>query len=180
MEPLKIALTKGRLEQKSVELFEKAGYDVSALRDPGRKLLLDVPHTDPSVVPLSAVLAKAPDVITYVERGVCELGIVGKDTIMELGKSFYEVLDLGFGKCRFALAARPETDLDAPSYRPARHRYQVSGRDPRLLQQARHRGRYRQDRRLRRTCSAVGTCRRYCRYCRNRIDTAGKRAGYQD
>ncbi|MGI6337694.1 MAG: ATP phosphoribosyltransferase [Eubacteriales bacterium] len=118
MEPLKIALTKGRLEQKSVELFEKAGYDVSALRDPGRKLLLDVPHTDPSVVPLSAVLAKAPDVITYVERGVCELGIVGKDTIMELGKSFYEVLDLGFGKCRFALAARPETDLDAPSYRP--------------------------------------------------------------
>ena len=53
---------------------------------------------------LEIVLAKAVDVITYVEHGVCDIGIVGKDTIMEHGKSFYEVLDLNFGKCRFALA----------------------------------------------------------------------------
>ena len=118
MEGLKIALTKGRLEQKSVALFEKAGYDCSNLREPGRRLLLDAPYRDDTVAPLTAVLAKAPDVITYVERGVCDLGIVGKDTIMEYGTSFYEVLDLGFGKCRFALASLPETDFDAPVYKP--------------------------------------------------------------
>ena len=57
------------------------------------------------------MLAKAPDVITYVEHGVCDLGIAGKDTILEQGRSFYEVLDLGFGKCRFALAVKEGTDF---------------------------------------------------------------------
>lgn len=52
------------------------------------------------------MLAKAADVITYVEHGVCDLGVVGKDTILENGSSFYELLDLGFGKCRFALATK--------------------------------------------------------------------------
>ena len=118
MEGLKIALTKGRLEQKSVALFEKAGYDCGNLKEPGRRLLLDAPFRDDTAAPLTAVLAKAPDVITYVERGVCDLGIVGKDTIMEYGARFYEVLDLGFGKCRFALASLPETDFDAPVYKP--------------------------------------------------------------
>ncbi len=61
--------------------------------------------------PLDAVLAKAPDVITYVEHGVCDLGIVGKDTILEQGESFYEVLDLGFGRCRFALAVKEGSDF---------------------------------------------------------------------
>ena len=61
--------------------------------------------------PLDAVLSKAPDVITYVEQGVCDLGIVGKDTILEKGGSFYEVLDLGFGRCRFALAVKEGTDF---------------------------------------------------------------------
>ena len=117
MEGLKIALTKGRLEQKSVALFEKAGYDCGNLKEPGRRLLLDAPFRDDTAAPLTAVLAKAPDVITYVERGVCDLGIVGKDTIMEYGARFYEVLDLGFGKCRFALASLPETDFDAPVYK---------------------------------------------------------------
>ena len=57
------------------------------------------------------MLAKAADVITYVEHGVCDLGVVGKDTIMEHGTSFYEMLDLGFGKCRFALATRVGDDF---------------------------------------------------------------------
>ena len=58
------------------------------------------------------MLAKAPDVITYVEHGVCDLGVVGKDTILEQsGSPFYEVLDLGFGKCRFALAVKEGTDF---------------------------------------------------------------------
>ena len=99
MKPLRIALTKGRLEKSTVELLEQIGMDCQSLRDKGRKLIL--PVGDGS---LEAVLAKAADVITYVEHGVCDLGVAGKDTIMEHGSSFYEVLDLGFGKCRFALA----------------------------------------------------------------------------
>ena len=105
-EPLRIALTKGRLQDKSVELFEAMGLDCSPIKDPGRRLVHTVPN-----YPMEAVLAKAPDVITYVEHGVCDLGIVGKDTILEQGKSFYEVLDLGFGKCRFALAVKEGTDF---------------------------------------------------------------------
>lgn len=103
---LKIALTKGRLQDRSVELFERMGLDCSPIRNPGRRLVHALPN-----YPLDAVLAKAPDVITYVEHGVCDLGIVGKDTILEQGRSFYEVLDLGFGRCRFALAVREGSDF---------------------------------------------------------------------
>lgn len=105
---LRIALTKGRLQDKSVELFEKAGMDCAPIRNPGRRLIHELPN-----YPMDAVLSKAPDVITYVEHGVCDLGIVGKDTILEKGGSFYEVMDLGFGKCRFALAVREGTDFYA-------------------------------------------------------------------
>ncbi len=106
MNRLRIALTKGRLQDKSVALFERAGMDCSPIKDPGRRLIHSIPN-----YPLDAVLSKAPDVITYVEHGACALGIVGKDTIMEKGGSFYEVLDLGFGKCRFALAVKQGTDF---------------------------------------------------------------------
>ena len=60
---------------------------------------------------IEVVLAKAADVVTYVETGVCDMGVVGKDTIMEKGGTFYEVADLGFGKCRFALAVLKGKDL---------------------------------------------------------------------
>ena len=103
---LRIALTKGRLQDNSVALFERAGLDCSPIKDPGRRLVHSIPN-----YPLDAVLSKAPDVITYVEHGICDLGIVGKDTIMEQGGSFFEVLDLGFGKCRFALAVKEGSDF---------------------------------------------------------------------
>ncbi len=106
MTRLRIAVTKGRLLKKSIELFEKARLDCSALKEDTRKLVLSL--TD---YPMDVVLAKAPDVITYVTHGVCDLGIVGKDTILEHGGSFYEMLDLGFGKCRFALATRNGDDF---------------------------------------------------------------------
>lgn len=102
---LKIALTKGRLEKSTVALFEKMGLDVSAFENKGRKLILPVGED------ITVVLAKAPDVITYVEHGVCDIGVVGKDTIFERGGAFYEVLDLGFGKCRFALAVPEGADF---------------------------------------------------------------------
>ena len=106
MKPLRIALTKGRLEKDTVALFEKLGMDCTAVHNKGRQLIL--PIDDGSI---EVVLAKAADVITYVEHGVCDLGVVGKDTIMENGSRFYEVLDLGFGKCRFALAGPKGKDF---------------------------------------------------------------------
>ncbi len=105
---LRIALTKGRLEKQVTQMLEKAGYDVSSLLEKGRKLLL--PIGDGS---LEVVLAKAPDVITYVEHGVCDLGVVGKDTIVENGGTFYEIMDLGVGKCDFALATEKGKDFYA-------------------------------------------------------------------
>ena len=103
---LRIAITKGRLLEQSMDLFDRMGLDSAPVRDPGRRLIHQIPN-----YPLDAVLSKAPDVITYVEQGVCDLGIVGKDTILEQGGSFYEVLDLGFGKCRFALAVKEGADF---------------------------------------------------------------------
>lgn len=107
MNDLRIAITKGRLLERSIEMFERMGADCGSLRHPGRKLVLRVPD-----LAMSAVLAKAPDVVTYVERGVCDIGIVGKDTLLESGGAFYEVLDLGYGKCRLALAAPKGKSLD--------------------------------------------------------------------
>lgn len=99
MKKLRIALTKGRLEKKSIELFEKMGIDCNELINKGRRLILTAGDYE-------VVLAKAADVITYVEHGVCDIGIVGKDTIVENGKSFYEMTDLNLGKCDFALATK--------------------------------------------------------------------------
>ena len=102
--PLRMALTKGRLEKDTVALFDKLGYDCEALHNKGRRLIL--PVKGPGGEEIEVVLAKAADVITYVENGVCDLGVVGKDTILENGARFYEITDLGFGKCRFAVAAK--------------------------------------------------------------------------
>lgn len=106
MKPLRIALTKGRLEKKTVELFEEIGLDCSQVKDKGRRLILPIGSGE-----IEVVLAKAPDVITYVEHGVCDMGVVGKDTIMENGSRFFEILDLGFGRCMFALAAPKDADF---------------------------------------------------------------------
>lgn len=102
--PIRIALTKGRLEKSSVSLFRSMGLDTTELENKGRRLILPVDKYE-------AVLSKAPDVITYVEHGVCDIGVVGKDTIVENGSSFYEVIDLNIGRCRFALACPKGTDF---------------------------------------------------------------------
>ena len=104
MRKLRIALTKGRLERQTVALFEAVGFDCTELRNKGRRLILPVGEYE-------TVLATAADVITYVEHGVCDIGIVGKDTILENGKSFYEVCDLEIGKCDFCLAGKVGGDF---------------------------------------------------------------------
>lgn len=106
MKNLKIALTKGRLEKGAVEIFEKVGIDCTVLKDKGRKLIFHQEEYN-----LDFFLAKANDVVTYVEHGVADLGIVGKDTLMEVGGSYYEVVDLKIGKCKFVVAAKKDTNL---------------------------------------------------------------------
>ena len=77
MKPLRIALTKGRLEKDTVALFERMGLDTDAVKNKGRRLILPIGDD------IEVVLAKAADVITYVENGVCDLGVVGKDILLE-------------------------------------------------------------------------------------------------
>ena len=104
--PLIIALTKGRLEKDTVGLLERLGYDCTAVREKGRRLILPIPDGN-----MEVVLAKANDVITYVEHGVCDMGVVGKDTIIEMQGKFFELVDLGFGRCKFALACKKGIDF---------------------------------------------------------------------
>ena len=98
---IRLALTKGRIETEAIAMLTRAGYDTHELDNEmrGRKLFFRLGNAG-----IEIVLAKAADVITYVEHGVCDAGIVGKDTILENPRQFYEILDLGFGRCRFALA----------------------------------------------------------------------------
>ncbi|WP_411682496.1 ATP phosphoribosyltransferase [Clostridium thailandense] len=96
---IKIALTKGRIEEGAIDIFEAAGIDCTELKNKGRKLIFHNKSYN-----IDFVLVKAADVLTYVEHGVVDVGIVGKDTLMEENKNFYEVLDLKFGCCRFAVA----------------------------------------------------------------------------
>ena len=96
---LTIALSKGRLADQTLDLMEKAGYDVTAAREKSRKLILEDQEAG-----LRFILAKPSDVPTYVEYGAADLGVVGKDTLLEEGRQLYEVLDLGLGRCRMCVA----------------------------------------------------------------------------
>ena len=119
---LKLALTKGRIEKKAAEIIKKCGYDVEELENKGRKLVFKTKN-------LEIVLAKAADVITYVERGVCDCGVVGRDTIMESGGDFYELLDLGFGKCRLCLAGlKGRNFYDGYSHKVVASKYPVTSK----------------------------------------------------
>jgi len=105
---IRIALTKGRVEKEAIKLFDKMEWDVSQFENKGRKLIFTVPDINVEIV-----IAKSPDVITFVESGVCDIGITGKDMLMEHEGKYLEMLDLGFGKCKFALAAKAGTDFYA-------------------------------------------------------------------
>ncbi|MDR0821527.1 MAG: ATP phosphoribosyltransferase [Oscillospiraceae bacterium] len=102
---IKIALTKGRLEKQTAVLLKKAGFDTASLSDKGRRLI--IPLSDD----IDIVLAKAPDVVTYVEHGVCDIGIAGRDMLLEHQGRYYEIADIGLGKCRFALAGKKGADF---------------------------------------------------------------------
>lgn len=101
---LTFALGKGRLAKKTLELFEKIGITCEEISDPDTRKLIFVNEEQK----LRFFLAKGPDVPTYVEYGAADIGVVGKDTILEEARNIYEVLDLGFGRCRMCICG-PES-----------------------------------------------------------------------
>lgn len=96
MRYLTFALTKGRLADKTLAMLEKIGITCEEMKDKDSRKLIFVNEE----LKLRFFLAKGPDVPTYVEYGAADIGIVGKDTILEEGRKLYEVMDLGFGACR--------------------------------------------------------------------------------
>ena len=105
MRYLTFALGKGRLANKTLETFEKIGITCEEMKDKNTRKLIFVNEE----LKLRFFLAKGPDVPTYVEYGAADIGIVGKDTILEEARNIYEVLDLGFGKCRMCICGPKES-----------------------------------------------------------------------
>ncbi len=97
---LTVALTKGRLAERTLDLFEEIGYPMEEMKDKKSRRLIftDEEHR------LRFFLAKGPDVPTYVEYGAADIGVAGEDIILEEKRRVYEVLDLGFGRCRMCVA----------------------------------------------------------------------------
>ena len=129
---LNIALPKGRLGEQVYEAFARAGFDCPSIRDSSRKLIFENAETQ-----VRYFWAKPSDVAVYVERGAADVGVAGKDILMEFEPEVYELLDLGLGKCRMAVAA-PRGYADNARYtlrvatkfsRIAKHYYDSMGRD---------------------------------------------------
>ena len=100
---IKIAITKGRIEKQVVKMLAEKGFDMYPIIHKDRELLIETKDG------ISMIFAKSNDVLTFLEHGIVDVGFVGKDTLMESDfDDYYELLDLGIGKCYFAVAAYPE------------------------------------------------------------------------
>lgn len=104
--PLTIAMPKGRIFEEAAELMKKAGYDLLAEQEESRKLILEFPEQN-----IRIMMAKPMDVVTYVEYGTADIGIAGKDVLLEQDRDVYEVLDLGISPCYIAVAGLPDQPL---------------------------------------------------------------------
>ncbi len=104
MRYLTFALAKGRLAKKTLTYLEKIGIEMEEMKDPDTRKLIFVNEE----LKIKMFLSKASDVPTYVEYGAADIGVVGKDTILEEGRKLYEVMDLGFGKCTMCVCG-PES-----------------------------------------------------------------------
>ena len=100
---INIALPKGRLGEKAYGIFEKAGYECPSIREENRKLIFENEEKG-----VRYFWVKPSDVVIYVERGAADIGIAGKDIILEYSPDIYELADLGMGKCRMAVAAKKD------------------------------------------------------------------------
>jgi ATP phosphoribosyltransferase len=106
MSVLTIAMPKGRIFEEAAQLLVKAGYRIPPDLEDSRKLIIDVPDEN-----MRFILAKPMDVTTYVEHGVADVGIAGKDVMLEEERDVYEVLDLKISDCYLAVAGLPGTEM---------------------------------------------------------------------
>lgn len=104
---LTIALAKGRLADLTLNIFEKCGFDINELREESRKLVF---HDN--IGDIRYIFVKPTDVPVYVHRGIADIGVAGKDTLLEAGLALYEMLDLNFGACKICLAGFPSNNLE--------------------------------------------------------------------
>ncbi len=104
---INIALPKGRLGEKVYELFERAGYECPSIKEPGRKLIFE--NSERLV---RYFWVKPSDVAIYVERGAADIGVCGKDILLEYSPEVYELLDLKMGRCDMAVAAKADFEDD--------------------------------------------------------------------
>lgn len=100
---LNVALPKGRLGEKVYDMFEKAGFPCPSIKEPNRKLIFENEEAG-----VRYFWVKPSDVAIYVERGAADIGVAGKDILLEYSPEVYELLDLGIGKCRMAVAAKKD------------------------------------------------------------------------
>jgi ATP phosphoribosyltransferase len=121
-ETLKVAMPKGRIYRQASSLFREAGVPVPDDLDDSRKLIVHVPEAN-----MEFIMAKPVDVPTYVEYGVADIGVVGKDVLMEEARDVYELLDLGIARCRMSVIALPD-------WKPALHP-RVATKYPRVASQ---------------------------------------------
>ena len=105
---INVALPKGRLGEKVYAMFEKAGFECPSIKENNRKLIFENPEKG-----VRYFWVKPSDVAIYVERGAADIGVAGKDILLEYEPDIYELLDLDIGKCRMAVAA-PKTFRDNP------------------------------------------------------------------
>ncbi len=124
---LTFALGKGRLANKTMELLEQIGISCEEMKDKDSRKLIFVNED----LKLKFFLSKGPDVPTYVEYGAADIGVVGRDTIMEENRNVYEVLDLGFGKCRMCVCG-PESAADLLKHH---ERIRVASKYPRIARE---------------------------------------------
>ncbi len=103
MQIINLALPKGRLGEKAYAMLKSSGYDCPAIEDPGRKLIFENPEKG-----IRYFWVKPSDVAIYVERGAADLGIVGKDILLEYEPDVYELLDLRMGICRMVVAGKKD------------------------------------------------------------------------
>ena len=127
---LTFALGKGRLAKQTLKTFEKIGITCEEMKDPATRKLIFVNEE----MKMRFFLAKGPDVPTYVEYGAADIGIVGRDTILEENRNVYEVLDLGFGKCRMCVCG-PESALELLKHRK---RIRVASKYPNIAREYFH------------------------------------------
>ena len=103
MEMINVALPKGRLGEKVYDMFEKSGFECPSIKEPNRKLIFEN-----EAAGVRYFWVKPSDVAIYVERGAADVGVAGKDILLEYEPDVYELLDLNLGKCRMAVAAKKD------------------------------------------------------------------------